>query len=179
MTSDAPLPDGEPPFIVTAELDPSSFEWLDALRRRYFPPERNFLSAHLTLFHKLDVEGVAIVRQIVADTARGALPMRFVGLRQLGRGVAIDVAAPELVALRARCAAALAGRLTPQDRQPLKPHVTVQNKVDPAVAGATYRELAESFVTREGISSALLVWRYLGGPWAFAERLKWLQRPDV
>ena len=42
-----------PTYILTAELDPDSFEWLDGLRRQHFPPERNLLSAHLTLFHRL------------------------------------------------------------------------------------------------------------------------------
>jgi hypothetical protein len=40
-------------FILTAELDPASFAWLDWLRREHFPPERNLLPAHLTLFHRL------------------------------------------------------------------------------------------------------------------------------
>src|SRR6478736_2886397 len=40
-------------FILTAELDPASFDWLDGLRRVHFPPARNLLPAHLTLFHRL------------------------------------------------------------------------------------------------------------------------------
>ena len=40
-------------FILTAELDGASFDWLDELRRAHFPPERNLLPAHLTLFHRL------------------------------------------------------------------------------------------------------------------------------
>jgi len=39
------------PLIVTAELAPEDFAWLDALRRHHFPPERNQLRAHLTMFH--------------------------------------------------------------------------------------------------------------------------------
>ena len=41
------------PLIVTAELGPADFAWLDAQRRAHFPPERNQLAAHLTMFHAL------------------------------------------------------------------------------------------------------------------------------
>jgi len=43
----------ETTYILTAEMDDDSFAWLAGLRRRHFPPERNFLPAHLTLFHRL------------------------------------------------------------------------------------------------------------------------------
>ncbi|HEU5286581.1 MAG TPA: 2'-5' RNA ligase family protein, partial [Sphingomicrobium sp.] len=36
-------------LIVTAELGAEDFAWLDALRRRHYPPERNRVPAHLTL----------------------------------------------------------------------------------------------------------------------------------
>jgi|SRR4051812_40380682 hypothetical protein len=43
----------ETTYILTAEMDPESFAWLDRLRQQHFPPERNLLSAHLTMFHRL------------------------------------------------------------------------------------------------------------------------------
>ena len=46
-----PLPDSAAPFIVTAELPADLLAWSDALRRAHFPPERNWLKAHVTLFH--------------------------------------------------------------------------------------------------------------------------------
>ena len=51
-------------YILTAEMDEDSFGWLDRLRRRYFPPERNFLPAHLTLFHLLSPDQVARLRSL-------------------------------------------------------------------------------------------------------------------
>jgi len=38
--------------ILTAELDPETFAWLDDLRRAHFLTERNLLPAHVTLFHR-------------------------------------------------------------------------------------------------------------------------------
>ena len=41
------------PLIVTALLGRADHAWLDGERQRHFPPERNQLPAHLTLFHQL------------------------------------------------------------------------------------------------------------------------------
>jgi hypothetical protein len=41
------------PIIISALLGPEDFGWLNDLRRAHFPPERNQLDAHLTLFHHL------------------------------------------------------------------------------------------------------------------------------
>ena len=46
------MPD-HPPLILSAVLDAPVQERLDALRRAHFPPERNHLDAHVTLFHHL------------------------------------------------------------------------------------------------------------------------------
>jgi hypothetical protein len=37
------------PLIVTAELPPDLQAWATSLRQRHFPPERNYLAAHVTL----------------------------------------------------------------------------------------------------------------------------------
>ncbi|HVL29354.1 MAG TPA: 2'-5' RNA ligase family protein, partial [Sphingomicrobium sp.] len=41
------------PLIVTAELAAPDLARLDGLRRLYYPPERNRLPAHLTMFRAL------------------------------------------------------------------------------------------------------------------------------
>ena len=41
------------PIIVSAEFGAADFARLDGLRRAHFPPARNVLPAHLTLFHHL------------------------------------------------------------------------------------------------------------------------------
>ena len=47
------------PIIVSALFGDADLAWLDALRRAHFPPARNQLPAHLTLFHHLppSIEG--------------------------------------------------------------------------------------------------------------------------
>ena len=52
------------PLIVTAELG-SDFGWLEDLRQRHFPPERNQLRAHLTMFRAIPPSAEAELRQIL------------------------------------------------------------------------------------------------------------------
>lgn len=45
-------------------------------------------------------------------------------------------------------------------------HVTVQNKVDSAVARALHEDLAAGFAPWTVRCTGLAPWRFLGGPWA-------------
>lgn len=159
-------PDGAP-LILTLRLDDASQDVFEALRRRHFPPERNVIPAHLTLFHKLPPERTAaIIGELEALCERTApLRLRAAGLRFLGRGVAIDIAGDGLVELRARLAGLWRADLSAQDAQGFKPHVTIQNKAAPAAAKALHAELAATFEPFAVAGEGLLLWRYLGGPW--------------
>jgi hypothetical protein len=164
--------DDHRPLVLTAELDEETFAWLDALRRRHFPPERNHLSAHLTLFHALpgschdrvvaELEGVASIHAAVAGTATSWI--------LLGRGVAIALDVPGIVAMRSELARRLAEVLTPQDAGGFRAHVTVQNKVTPERARALKAALDANFAPRAVRIPALRLYRYDGGPWEFARR---------
>ena len=153
-------------LIVTAELGAEDFAWLDGQRRAYFPPERNQLSAHLTMFHALPPSAEAEVRRELARHASQAAPRGTVaGLMNLGRGVAYRVASDDLEAIRRSLADGFRGLLTAQDAQGWRPHVTVQNKVEPKAARALLGELTAEFSPRPLVVAGLGLHRYLGGPW--------------
>jgi 2'-5' RNA ligase len=155
-----------PPLVVSLLLDEEAQERFDRLREEHFPPERNYLAAHVTLFHALPGEHLDAVRADLAAAAdREAFDVAVTGLRFLGRGVACTLDSEELGTLRAGLAAAWGPWLTPQDRQRHAPHVTVQNKVDPAVARALHDRLLAGFVPYRVRARGLGLWRYLGGPW--------------
>ena len=137
------------------------------MREAHFPPERNYLSAHLTLFHHLpgDREGDVIEEIQEACRHQPPITLKANGLLFMGRGVAYKLEAPELVGLRRRLARTWEPFLTKQDRQGLRPHVTVQNKVSPEKARALHAQLEASFSPFEVRGEGLLLWRYLGGPW--------------
>ena len=170
----------ESPLILTLTLNPGSFAYFDDLRRRHFPPERNFIPAHLTLFHHLPGNQLDRVRgtleAVAADT--GAMTLVVTGLSRLGGGVAYRLEAAELMTLRRRLAGAFAAWLTPQDRQKFSPHVTIQNKVPPSVARALHEAMSRCFTPFPARATGLDLWRYLGGPWQHAGHFAFRRDPQ-
>lgn len=153
-------------LIVTAEPGAEDFAWLDALRRRHYPPERNRIRAHLTMFHALAPSAEREIRGRLADLAAAPAPAaRIAGLMDLGGGVAFRVISDDLDALRGELADDLHGLLGAQDSGGWRPHVTIQNKVAPKVARELVRSLERDFQPRPLRISGLGLNRYLGGPW--------------
>lgn len=152
---------------MTLALDGASFACLDALRRQHFPPERNLVPAHLTLFHALPgAEFATIARELDAVCGRTRpFDLEPTGWRSLGRGVALGYRSPELVRLRRELAREWRDWLTPQDSAPIAPHVTVQNKVASETARRVLADLQTRPLPLTARAEGLLVWRYLDGPW--------------
>jgi hypothetical protein len=154
------------PLIVTAELGPEDFAWLNDLRRHHFPPDRNQLDAHLTMFHAVPPSAESELRQILRTAAELRAPPAWIaGTMNLGGGVALRVASDDLNAIRAEVAHRLHGLLTAQDSAGWSAHVTIQNKVPPREARALLEAIGEQFTQRPVRISGLGLHRYLGGPW--------------
>lgn len=155
------------PIIMTASMGPADQAWANALRRAHFPPERNVLDAHITLFHHLpgayEAEAVARVKALVAEFATP--DARLSDVMNLGRGVAYRIHSPALLTIRDLMAEGLHGLLTAQDQGQPRLHITVQNKVEPAVAKALLQQLAAEFASRRLEITGLELHRYMGGPW--------------
>ena len=160
------------PIIVTALFGRADTAFFDTMRRTHFPPERNQLDAHLTLFHHLPPSMADELKHRLNGETRGvrAPIAKASGLMSLGRGVAYRIDSPELVAIRARLADAFTGMLTPQDAGGWRAHVTIQNKVPPQVAKVLLASLSQGFVAREVEIAGLGAWWYRGGPWEALSR---------
>jgi hypothetical protein len=154
------------PIIMTALIGDPDFTDLDTLRRQHFPPERNHLRAHLTMFHHLPPSCEAELLQLLKDEARGNDPKaRLSGLINLGGGVAFRIESPDLGDIRGHIAERFAPMLMPQDRNLWRAHVTVQNKVKATEARALLDQLSADFKPRALALTGLAAWRYRGGPW--------------
>ena len=136
------------------------------MRRAHYPPERNRVPAHLTLFRQLppSVEG-ELGRRLAVYAATPAPEATIAGIMDLGEGTALRVESEGLEDMRYDLAFALHGLLTPQDMAPWRPHVTIQNKVEPREAKRLQARLRAGFERRPLAISGLAIWRYLGGPW--------------
>ena len=151
------------PMILTVRLDERSQRFFNEMRIKYFPPERNLLDAHLTLFHQLP--DINETLEIVQNSKRGVFEMGVIKLINLGAGVAYKVDSQELESLRQDLKRAFADRLIPQDKHGFRAHITIQNKTTPEQARLLIAELSESFEPFTIIANGLDLWEYLGGPW--------------
>jgi 2'-5' RNA ligase len=160
------------PLILTAAFDADTAPVLQALRDKHFPPRINIVPAHLTLFHKLPGEELAAVAARLTALCAAETDIAFAvdGLRFLGRGVALAIAAPRLALLRKHLAADWRAWLSNQDAQTFKPHVTVQNKVDPVAARALHHRLEADPPAIRGTIVGFDLWHYRNGPWEHAGR---------
>jgi hypothetical protein len=159
------------PFILTAVLPPDLQAFAEGLRRAHLPAERNHLHAHVTLFHafapSLLEELTDFIPRIAADFAP---PVgRVKGVMDLGKGTAIALEAPQLLALRAGIAEHFRGSLTAQDLHEPRPHITIQNKVTKQEARALQASLpgmlAPWIAKGPFAFPALALHRYCRGPW--------------
>lgn len=161
------------PVIVTALMGPSDFGWANGIRCRHFPPERNHIPAHISLFHHLPPARLDELTQMMRDLATEPPPQaRLSQVMLLGRGVAFRVESPDLLAMREHIAQAFEHDLIPQDQGSPRLHITVQNKVEPAVAKALHVALSVDFRPRPLTITGLAAWYYLGGPWELATQAK-------
>ena len=153
------------PLIVTGDFA-AQFGWLDQLRRRYYPPDRNQVPAHLTMFHALPPSLEQEARTRLARIVQAPRPMaQLAGFMDLGGGVAFRVVSDDLDSIREELADAFHGMLGAQDSGGWRPHVTIQNKVPPKVARALKTVLERDFEPQPLVISGLGLQRYLGGPW--------------
>ena len=153
-------------LIVTAEIAPADFVWLDRLRRAHYPAERNRVAAHLTMFHALPPSGEAEVRRTLSRFATQAPPRASIeGLMDLGGGVAFRIVSPGLDSIRSELAEQFHGLLGAQDSAGWRPHVTIQNKVPPKRARALIGKLEREFRPKPLAVSGLGLHRYVNGDW--------------
>lgn len=154
------------PLVVSAALGPEDFAWLDGLRRAHYPPERNRLPAHLTLFHHLPPSLRGELKHRLNEAVQAPCARaEAAGLIDLGGGVAVRIVSPDLEVIREDLAIAFQGMLTPQDQAGWRPHVTIQNKVAPPQARALRDRLSADFRPRSVRIEGLVVSAYRAGLW--------------
>jgi 2'-5' RNA ligase len=158
--------------VVTADLPPDIQAQADRLRREHYPPERNQLAAHVTLFHALPPWCEEELRDALGAIARAhpRPPARLDGVMPLGTGTALRLVSPQLLDMRAELADRFHGMLTAQDNYPPRLHVTIQNKVSPREAKALQAALGATLEPRDFAFVGLAMHAYRGGPWELLKR---------
>ncbi len=164
-------PDGLAPIIVTAMMGAADQRHFNVLRSAHYPPSRNQVAAHITLFHQLPPSCLAeldrLIKAVVADSPPQSM---LIDVISLGRGTAFRIHSPDLLAIRARIADWFTGSLSVQDKGTPRLHITVQNKVTSIAARTLHATLAANFEARPLAITGLAAHHYRGGPWEIRVR---------
>ena len=162
---------GDRPLIVSARLDDEAQSFFNQKRQEFFPPERNYLDAHLTLFHKLpEDKKAAICNDLKMLTNKTEIMKAEVNdIMFMGFGSAYVIDCPRLFHLRAALVTEWCDLLTPQDKQTFKPHVTFQNKVPAEQAKQVFAAQKDKFTPFSCKILGLSLWHYDNGPWELIE----------
>jgi 2'-5' RNA ligase len=97
--------------------------------------------------------------------AHPAFELQFNGLINLGAGVAYKAESQNLHMLHKNLRTSFLKDLTPQDQQPLRPHITIMNKSTSEHSRALLALLSKGFDPFIAKAIGLYVWVYMGGPW--------------
>jgi len=153
-------------YILTLRLDGESQALFNEQRQHYFPPAINYLDAHLTLFHKLPNEDYVI--KGLLEVIQKPFQLEVTKPINIGNGVAYALSSPTLTNLHQHLFNTFRADLIPQDRQGYRPHITIQNKVNPLLARELLAKIQATFSPFVVTAVGLDLWYYLGGPWEHA-----------
>ncbi len=159
----------KPPLILTLAIEKEASLFFNSLRKKHFPASRNFIDAHLTLFHALPNEYK--ITDTVKDLCNLQMPFELIinEVVSIGKGVAYKIESTELLQLHKALQNKWQNFLSLQDRQKLWPHITVQNKVPVQKVKQLLDELKNNFTPFSTSATGLQLWEYLNGPWKLVE----------
>lgn len=165
-------------MILTAHIPTEDLTFFNELRTSHFPASRNYLDAHVTMFHNVADRHLTAIRQHLASVAATSpsTTLTITGVRHLGRGVAFEVESPALKAIRGMLVRRFESWLVAQDLQGWRPHITIQNSVAKAKADELFETVSASFAPRTLTVSGIDLWHYLGGPWRLEETFEFGMR---
>jgi hypothetical protein len=167
------------PLIATSVIDSSAQEYFNSLRKQHFPPERNYINAHLTLFHALPDELWIKADLKELASMQHSFQAKSETIVSLGFGTAFKIVSPELSRIHRKLQQSWYDHLTNQDKQKRNFHITIQNKVDAAIAKDLQQSLMYNFKTIDFHVYGIQLWRYLNGPWEFVAQYDFIQKKPV
>jgi hypothetical protein len=154
-----------PPLIVTLRLEDEHQQFFNELRSAHFPSHINYLQAHLTLFHHLPSEEIAIFKKLQESAMHKHILLHVNEIRNLGNGIAYSIQSPVLQQFHDNLQRAFMPWLNSKDQQQLWPHITIQNRVTAFKAQTLFEQLNKDFTPFDITATGINTWLYLKGPW--------------
>ncbi|KAL8957733.1 MAG: hypothetical protein Q9183_005980, partial [Haloplaca sp. 2 TL-2023] len=158
-------------YILTLHTDAKHHRVVTDLRTKYFPPQLNKLSAHITLFRALPGSQLSRIEKDIHEIAQQHHPF-FISTgkpHKFVEGVSLDVRAVPAQEIYHALKARWTTFLSKQDHI-FRPHYTIQNKVpEKEVVEKTMDEIQGSFTGSRGTADGLTLHRYEKGYWLLKE----------
>lgn len=155
-------------YVLTLNTDAEHHKRVTDLRTKYFPPNLNKLSAHITLFRALPGSKLPMIQEAIQDVVQQYHPFfvstgaPFMLAHGVGLVVRADPAQEIFQALKERWISFL----SKQDHS-FRPHYTIQNKVeDRSIVEKTSDEIRGTFTGSRGTANGLTLHLYYKGYWA-------------
>lgn len=160
-----------PPLVVTLAVDAEAQAHFDAERARLQPGGP---APHVVLFRAVPAELEEQVRVDLVRAAGPPFPVGVAGVLPLPGGAAYALVSPELADRHRELQQRWWDHLTPPDRRPLRPHVTVLREASPAEARATAAVLRRAFRAHQVRAEGFVLWRDDDGSWTELARIPFL-----
>ncbi len=152
-------------IIITLKIDNASQLFFDSQRKLYFPAYANFTCAHLTMFHKLPSNEILIKAALQQLSSIDTFEMQVTNIKNIGNFIAYEISSPTLQAIHQKLQIAFTHWLLLKDRQPLWPHITIQNKATDYKAMKTHQKLMETFAPFPIQAIGFTSWFYTKNKW--------------
>ncbi len=157
------------PIIVTLKLNPKAELFFNEMRTKYFPAYCNYVSAHVTLFNRVNCS-IEILHNLLEKYKKPTiLNMEINGLVNMGKGLAYTVQSAELLKLQKEIKQPLKTYLGLKDKKKYWPHITIQNKVTAFKALQTHTSLLETFTPFTAEAIGFTTWKFQKNKWIYLQ----------
>ena len=152
-------------IILTLLMDENSQSFFDAQRKLYFPAYANFTNAHITLVHCLP--NIEIVFKTLFETCKKtkSFSVEVNDIFNINNFNAYKIISKDILDLHKNLQTTFKHFLSQKDLKPIKPHITIQNKVTAYKAKKTYEIIKADFKPFEATILGISCWYFTKNNW--------------
>ena len=152
-------------IILTLLMDEKSQAFFDAQRKLYFPAYANFTNAHVTLFHCLP-NSEFIFKTMEENCKKTAtFSVEVNDVFNINNFNAYKIISKDIISLHKNLQIQFKHFLSQKDLKPIKPHITIQNKVTDYKAKKTHEIIKENFSPFNASVLGISCWYFTKNNW--------------
>ena len=152
-------------IILTLLIDEKSQSFFDAQRKLYFPAYANFTNAHITLIHCLPNIEIVFKRINEICEKTKSFSAEVNDIFNINNFNAYKIESNDIQVLHKNLQTHFKKFLSQKDLKPIKPHITIQNKVTDYKSKKTYENLKGNFIPFEATILGISCWYFTKNNW--------------